>query len=46
MNPSAFGLLSDNICCLDFSVAKDGNVGGYRFDGESELIKNKLLKNN
>jgi len=46
MNPSDFGLLSDNICCLDFSVAKDGNVGGYRFDGESELIKNKLLKNN
>jgi hypothetical protein len=45
MNSSAFGLLSDNICCLDFSVAKGGNVGGYRFDGESELIENKLKKN-
>ena len=45
MNPSDFGLLSDNICCLDFSVAKGGNVGGYRFDGESELDEIKLLKN-
>ncbi|MEN9914143.1 MAG: hypothetical protein RL528_888 [Bacteroidota bacterium] len=45
MNPSDFGLLSNNICCLDFSVANGGNVGGYRFDGESELIDNKLLKN-
>jgi hypothetical protein len=44
LNPSAFGLLSDNICCLDFSVAKGGNVGGYSFDGRS--LKNiKLSKN-
>ena len=45
MNPSAFGLLSDNICCLDFSVAKGGNIGGYRFDGESELIEKRMKKN-
>jgi hypothetical protein len=45
MNPSDFGLLSENICCLDFSVAKGGNIGGYRFDGESELIENKMKKN-
>ena len=45
MNPSAFGLLSDNICCLDFSVAKGGNIGGYRFDGERKLIENKMKKN-
>jgi hypothetical protein len=45
MSPSDFGLLSDNICCLDFSVAKGGNVGGYRFEGERELVKARLLKN-
>ena len=45
MNPADFGLLSDNICCLDFSVAKGGNVGGYRFDGESELIEKRMKKN-
>lgn len=45
MSPSAFGLLSDNICCLDFSVAKGGNVGGYMFDGERELIEKRMKKN-
>jgi hypothetical protein len=45
MDPSDFGLLSNNICCLDFSVANGGNVGGYRFGGESELDEIKLLKN-
>jgi hypothetical protein len=42
MNPADFGLLSENICCLDFSVAKGGKVGGYRFEGESKLIGSKL----
>jgi hypothetical protein len=42
MNLSDFGLLSENICCLDFSVAKGGKIGGYRFDGESELRGSKL----
>ena len=45
MNPSDFGLLSENICCLDFSVAKVGNIGGYKFDGESELIEKRMKKN-
>ena len=45
MNPADFGLLSDNICCLDFSVAKGGNVGGYMFDGERELIEKRMKKN-
>ena len=45
LNPSDFGLLAENICCLDFSVAKEGNVGGYQFGGESELDEIKLLKN-
>jgi hypothetical protein len=45
MKPSDFGLLSDNICCLDFSVAKGGNVAGYQFEGESVLKNYRLLKN-
>lgn len=45
MSPSAFGLLTDNICCLDFSVAKGGNVGAYIFNGEKRLTTNHLLKN-
>lgn len=43
MDPSDFGLLSNNICCLDFSVAKGGNIGGYRFVGESELDNTNLV---
>ena len=45
MDPSDFGLLSNNICCLDFSVAKGGDIGGYMFDGESELIENRMRNN-
>jgi hypothetical protein len=44
MNPADFGLLSDNICCLDFSVAKGGSIGGYRFSGEDVLTINRLQK--
>ena len=43
MNPSDFGLLAENICCLDFSVAKGGVIGGYKFDGESELNNTNLV---
>jgi hypothetical protein len=46
MNPADFGLLSENICCLDFSVAKGGVIGGYKFDGEKQLNSNKLIINN
>ena len=45
MNPTDFRLLSDNICCLDFSVVNGGKIGGYRFDGESELIEKRMKKN-
>jgi hypothetical protein len=45
MNPTEFGLLSENTCCLDFSVAKGGNVGAYIFNGEKRLTTNHLLKN-
>jgi len=33
----------DNICCLDFSVAKHGHLGAYRFDGEQKLDIQKLI---
>ncbi len=39
-NPS---LYKNNICCLDYSVAKKGYLVAYRFDGESKLDKEKLL---
>jgi hypothetical protein len=45
MNAADFGLLSDNICCLDFSVAKGGHIGGYKFDGDEILKFNNLIKN-
>jgi hypothetical protein len=30
-------LFRDNVCCLDFSVAKEGNLAAYRWDGEQRL---------
>jgi len=30
-------LFRGNICCLDYSVAKKGYLGAYRFNGEQEL---------
>ena len=33
----------DNICCLDYSVAKQGNLVAYRFDGEQRLSADKLV---
>lgn len=43
MNLADFGLLSENICCLDFSVAKGGNIGGYKFGRGSELDNTNLV---
>ena len=31
-----------NVCCLDYSVAKEGSLVAYRFDHESELKQDKL----
>jgi hypothetical protein len=45
MNPSNFGLLSENCCCLDFSVAKGGKIGGYAYNGEYKLSTFNLKKN-
>ena len=39
-NPS---LYRDNICCLDYSVAKGGKLVSYRFDGEERLRDEKLV---
>lgn len=36
-------LQRENICCLDYSVAKQGRLVAYRFDGEGELDAGKLV---
>lgn len=36
-------LQRENICCLDYSVAKQGKLVAYRFDGERELERDKLV---
>lgn len=36
-------LMSKNICCLDYSVAKNGKLTAYRFDGEKHLNQKKLF---
>ena len=36
-------LLRENICCLDFSVAKHGHLAAYRFDGEKVLSNEKFV---
>lgn len=32
-----------NICCLDYSVAKNGYLAAYRFDNELKLDENKFI---
>lgn len=34
---------SNNICCLDYSVAKDGHLVAYRYDGEQILSNDKFV---
>ena len=36
-------LFRNNVCCLDYSVAKKGHLVAYRFDGERELDAGKLV---
>ncbi len=36
-------LQRENICCLDYSVAKQGYLVSYRYDGESQLSSDKLV---
>ncbi|MBL8819907.1 MAG: metallophosphoesterase [Planctomyces sp.] len=35
--------LTSNIACLDYSVAKNGHLCAYRFDGERVLSSNKFV---
>ncbi|MFO7719868.1 MAG: phosphoesterase, partial [Gillisia sp.] len=35
-------LYKDNICCLDYSVAKGGKLVAYRLNGESRLDRRNL----
>jgi hypothetical protein len=32
-----------NICCLDFSIAKEGYLACYRFTGEQSLNSDKIV---
>lgn len=36
-------LFRDNVCCLDYSVAKGGKLVAYRFDGEKKLSRDRLI---
>lgn len=36
-------LYRGNICCLDYSVAKNGYLCAYRFNGEKELLNEHLV---
>lgn len=36
-------LQTPNVCCLDYSVAKQGDLVAYRFDGEKELDEKKFV---
>ena len=36
-------LQRENICCLDYSVAKEGRLVAYRYDGERVLDQKKLV---
>lgn len=35
-------ILADNIACLDYSVARNGKLVAYRFDGEAKLSNDKF----
>lgn len=36
-------LYRDNVCCLDYSVARHGHLAAYRYDGESVLSVEKFV---
>ena len=36
-------LIAPNVACLDFSVAKDGALFAYRWDGERTLNTEKMV---
>lgn len=36
-------ILKENVCCLDYSVAKHGKLVAYRFNGENKLDNKNLI---
>ncbi len=36
-------ILSKNVCCVDYSIAKKQKLAAYRFDGEQELSNDKFV---
>lgn len=44
LKANEFGLTSENTCCVDFSIAKQGILGAYRFSGEQKLDAKNLVK--
>jgi|GEM_PF-5918311 len=36
-------LLKRNVCCLDYSGAKNGHLVAYRWDGEKSLLASNLV---
>jgi hypothetical protein len=36
-------LQASNVCCVDYSIAKEGILVAYRFDGEKELSEKKFI---
>ena len=43
LDTTDFGVLGNNLCCLDFSVASGGFIGAYRFENEDQLISENLF---
>jgi hypothetical protein len=37
------GIFRENICCVDYSVAKGGVLAAYRYDGEKVLSNDKWV---
>jgi hypothetical protein len=38
------GITSDRALCIDFSIAKQGELVAYRWDGETTLSENKIVR--
>lgn len=36
-------LFRDNVCCLDYSVARDGKLVAYRYEGEKRLSEKRFV---
>lgn len=43
MSHTEINVQRDNVCCIDFSVAKEGLLVGYRFSGEQKLLLENLV---